>query len=301
MNEKTFEVIENPRITIEDCVGDLNIKSGDTNQVTVRISDIEESLVFDQDGDVIILTLKDDCRITCPPASTFHLVNTRGDLKIRDISGALKIGAVNGDANLQGVGAVTIDSVSGDLRVKTGAGGVEVNRIAGDARIQDITGPAKLGNVGSDLRASNLMQGLVAQAVGSDTRLEPPFTPGETYKVTAGSDLIVILPEEPNLQFAITAGGHVKSNLPEVEFIEDGGTVTAVLGEGAASIEATVGGSVQIRSASEPNTGFGGDFDFDFDPGTFAFLEDLGPMIRGICCPGYEPGGHAFAGRHEIF
>ena len=41
----------------------------------------------------------------------------------------------------------------------------------------------------------------------------------------------------------ITAGGHVKSNLPEVEFIEDGGTVTAILGEGAAHIEATVGGS----------------------------------------------------------
>ena len=164
-----------PRITIEDCAGDLSVKSDDTNQVTVEVPGDEESLVYDQDGDLIILTLKDNCRITCPPSSTLNLVKTRGDLKVRDTTGTIKCGEVNGDANLHGVGEVTIDAVNGDLRVKSGSRWGGSKKVAGDARLQDITGPAQLGNVGSDLRAGNLMQGLVALAVGSDTRLRATF------------------------------------------------------------------------------------------------------------------------------
>ena len=48
MYEKTFEVSESPRITIEDCVGNLNVKRGGANQVTVNMPDDEDTLVFDQ-------------------------------------------------------------------------------------------------------------------------------------------------------------------------------------------------------------------------------------------------------------
>jgi hypothetical protein len=134
------------------------------------------------------------------------------------------------------------------------------------------------------LRADGLLKGIVAEAVGADARLGPPFTAGETYKLTVGSDLIISLPDEPNLRFTITASGQIKSNAPDVELVQDGGTAVGSMGAGEALIEATVGGSAVLRSLSESAGGedqpFDFDFDFNFDPESLAFLEDLGPMIE---------------------
>jgi hypothetical protein len=127
-----------------------------------------------------------------------------------------------------------------------------------------------------------MMGGMVAEAVGADARLSPPYTPGETYRLTIGSDLVIELPDEPNLKFTITAGGQVKSNVPDVELIQDGGTTVGSMGEGEADIIATVGGSAVLLSSSE-SASEGEEyynFNFDFDPASFAFLEDLGPMIE---------------------
>jgi len=281
MYKKTFDVSESPRITV-DCMGNLNIKSSETNQVTIIMPNNEDTLVFDQDGDVIILTIKDNCRITCPPNSTLTLINTRGNLKVKDIVGAVNIGTVNGNTDLRGVGAVTLDTGYGNLRVKSSTGAVDVNDVSGNARVQTIAGPFKLGLLGGNLRAEGLMQGIIAEAVGADARLGPPYTPGETYRLTVGSDLVVTLPDEPNLHFTITAGGQVKTNVPDLVLSKDNGSVTGSLGEGEAVLDATVGGSAVLRSSSESTSDDREDFnfDFDFDPESFAFLEDLGPMIE---------------------
>ena len=284
MFQKTFEVSENPRITIEDCVGNLNIKVSEANIVTVSLPDDEDTLVFDQDGDVIILTIKDNAAITCPVNSTLNLITTRGNLKVKGIEGDVKIGTVNGNTDLRSVGALTMETGHGSLRLKSCAGAVDVGMIKGSARVQKITGSFKLGNLGGSLRAAGLKAGMVAEAVGADARISPPYTPGESYTLTVGSDLVIELPDEPNLKYTITAGGSVKSNAPDVDIVQDGGTAVGSMGEGEASIVATVGGSAVLRSSSESDSedyeDFNFNFDFDFDPATFAFFEDLGPMIE---------------------
>ena len=120
--------------------------------------------------------------------------------------------------------------------------------------------------------------------MGADARLSPPYTAGETYKLTVGSDLVIELPEEPNLNFTITAGGQIKSNIPDLELVQEEGTAVGSLGDGEAVLVATVAGSAVLYSASESapegEEDFNFNFDFDIDPETFAFLEDLGPMIE---------------------
>ncbi|TFG72246.1 MAG: hypothetical protein E4H27_03000, partial [Anaerolineales bacterium] len=282
MYTKTFEVSESPRITIEECKGNLSVKRGDVNQVTVHMAEDEDALVFDQDGDVIILTAKDNCDILCPANSMLNIINARGNLKVKKIDGDVTIGAVKGNTDLRGVGAVTLDTVAGNLRVETGAGAVEANRISGNTRVQNITGSTKLGNLGGNLRAGGLMQGLVVVAVGGTAHLEPPFTPGETYQLTVGNNLVISLPEEPNLSIELTVGGPVKTNVPDLVLSQHGGNVTGLLGEGEAVIAATVGGSVVVRSASDSDSEFGEDINvnFAFDPESLAFLEELGPQIE---------------------
>ena len=144
MYQKTFEVSENPRITIEDCVGNLNLKMGEPNQVTITMPDDEDTLVFDQDGDAIILTIKDNGHITCPANSTLNLVKTRGNLKVKNVDGDIKIGTVNGNTDLRGVGAVTMETGHGSLRLKSCGGAVDVTEVSGSARVQKINGPFTL-------------------------------------------------------------------------------------------------------------------------------------------------------------
>jgi hypothetical protein len=156
---------------------------------------------------------------------------------------------------------------------------VDVNNVSGSARVQIVSGPFSIHALEGSLRATGLEGGMAA-TVGSDARLGPPYTPGETYSLTVGSDLVVELPDEPNLSFSITAGSQIKSNIPDVDIVNEGGTAVGRMGEGEATINATVGGSAVLRSTSESATYHAEDFEFDFDPGTFAFLDDLGPMIE---------------------
>lgn len=284
MYKKIFEVSENPRITVEDCVGNLNIKSGEAGIVTVVMPEEEDTLIFDQDGNVVNLTIKDNGRIVCPANSTIHLVKTRGNLKVRDIEGDLTIGTVSGNTDLRGIGNVKMETGRGSLRLKSSSGTVEIDEISGSARVQNVDGVFKLGLLGSSLRAGGLQGGLSVEAVGADARLEPPYTPGSTYHLTVGSDLVIHLPVEPNVCFNLIAGGQVISRIPSLELNKGNGTVTGTLGEGEAELSATVGGSVVLRSHSDSEADAGEDFDFDFnfefDPGTFAFLEELGPLIE---------------------
>lgn len=282
MYQKTFEVSENPRITIEDCVGNLTVKSGESNLVTIAMPDEEDNLVFDQDGDAIILTIKDNGRVTCPRGSALNILTTHGNLKVRDIAGDIKIGTVNGNADLRGVGALTLDTSHGSLRLNDCASDVTVASVKGSARVQKVDGPVKLGNVEGSLRVEGLMQGLDGGAIGADTRLGPPYSPGHTYQLTVGSDLTITLPDEPNVRVNITARNQVKSLVPDLILELDDKFASGSIGGGEAEITATVGGSATIRSSSvstsDASEGF--NFDFDFDPDTFAFLDDLGPMIE---------------------
>jgi hypothetical protein len=279
MYEKTFEVSEYPRITVEDCVGNLSIRSSDSNLVTVKMPDEEDTLVFDQDGDAIFLTIKDNGSITCPVNSAFNIVNTRGNLKVRGIEGDITIGTVNGNTSLRSSGSVNMDTCHGSLRLKSSEGEVDINKVSGSARVQNVSGACKINGLEGSLRASGLEGGLTA-TVGADARLNPPYTPGETYLLTVGSDLVIELPEEPNVSFSITAGSQVKSTMPDVDIVKEGGTAVGRMGDGEATISATVGGSAVLKSVSESATFHAEDFEFDFDPQTFAFLEELGPMIE---------------------
>jgi hypothetical protein len=282
MYSKTFDVSENPRITVDECAGNLNVKIGETNLVTVTLPDDEDIHMFDQDGDVINMTLADSCTITVPPNSTLNLKNVNGNLKVRNLTGDLKIGEVNGNTNLRDVGALVMDTGHGNLRIKSSAGAVEINQVAGNARVENVNGPFKLGSLGASLRAQGLLQGMAVETVGADARLGPPFTPGEKYTLNISSDLAISLPDAPNLAVNITAGGQVHSNVTGLELSEDGGTYTGTIGDGEAVLDATVGGSVVFLSSVESVQSGSEDFnfDFDFDPEALAFLEDLGPMIE---------------------
>ena len=294
MTTQTYEVSEYSKIKVKECLGDLTIKAKDTPEITVRAAR-DEDLNVVQEGDTLVIDSRVNCQVTCPHDLTLDIEVVRGNLWIKELHSDLTIGEVNGNASLRDVGATTVEQVYGSLRAQQIAGALTVHSVAGDALVDGVAGEAKLDRVGSDLRAAGMSAGLIAEAVGSDVRLDPPFTAGATYRLRAGSDLRVRLPEDVSgaaatcVRFDLQAGSGVRSKVPTLELEETNGHVTGVLGEmgeageECAMVKAQVGGRIVISAVAvegDYGKGYAEDFDVDIDLSFLEGLDELGPMIE---------------------
>ena len=309
MTTQTYEAATYSKIQVQECLGDLTIKGQDVSEITVRASR-DEDLDVVQEGETLVIDSRANCQVTCPHDLALEIKVVRGNLWIKEVSGQngrdLTIGEVNGNAVLRDVGATMIEQVFGSLRAQHIAGALTAHSVAGDARVDDVAGEAQLEQVGSDLRAAGLSAGLIAGGVGADVRLDPPFAAGATYRLRAGSDLRVRLPEEadeasaPCVRFDLQAGGGVRSKAPTLELTESNGHVTGVWGaeegeeeeiegreegETCALLKAQVGGRIVIGAvgvAGDYGPSMGGyeDFDVDIDLSFLDGLDEIGPMIE---------------------
>jgi len=291
MTTQTYGAATYSKIQVRECLGDLTIKGQDVSEITVRAAR-DEDLDVVQEGETLVIDSRANCQVTCPHDLALEIKVVRGNLWIKEVSGQngrdLTIGEVNGNAVLRDVGATMIEEVFGGLRAQHIAGALTAHSVAGDARVDDVAGEAQLEQVGSDLRAAGLSAGLIAGGVGADVRLDPPFAAGATYRLRAGSDLRVRLPQEADeasaacVRFDLQAGGGVRSKAPTLELTESNGHVTGVWGaeegEACALLKAQVGGRIVIGAVGV--AGDYEDFDVDIDLSFLDGLDEIGPMIE---------------------
>lgn len=275
MFEQTIEMSDAPQILIDECLGDLVVRGAAQPQVTVRLRDGSREVSLQREGDAVTLSARADCFIICPLGATLTIRTVRGDLKLKEVQGQIAIGTVYGDVALRTVGPTTLEQTQGDLSARQVTGDLQVRGVAGDARVRGVGGVLTISGVGGDLRAEGLRGGLEAQGVGADVRLGPPFSPGATYRATAGSDLIAYLPADASLQMIFLSGGRVRSQIPGLTLHESGGETRGTLGAGEATLEAQVGGHVRLRPA-EGEAVMTEDLDLEFA----TEMEGLGAVIE---------------------
>ncbi len=236
-----------PHIVVVGCLGDLAVRATEEPQLTVHVRDGADEAKVEQEGDSVTLTARDDCSLVCPAGSTLAIHTVRGDLWIKGVRGEIAVGTVHGDVALRDVGSVRMERIYGDLMARRVAGSLEVQDVAGDALVRAVEGPVALHQVGSDLRADGLQGGLVAEQVGADGRLGPPFSPGATYRLNVGSDLVIHLPADGSLRLSLRPGGRVRSSLPDLVLESAEGEAQGVLGAGEALLEAQAGGDIYLQ------------------------------------------------------
>ncbi len=287
MTTQTYEASEYSKIKVKECLGDLTIKAKETSEITVQVARDEDLSVISE-GDTLVIDSRVNCQVTCPPDLALNIEAVRGNLWIKEIHSDLTLGEVNGNVVLRDVGTTTVEQIYGSLRAQQIGGALTAHSVAGDARVEGVTDEAKIERVGSDLRAAGLSAGLIAEAVGADVRLDPPFAAGATYRLRAGSDLRVRLPQEADeasaacVRFDLQAGGGVRSKAPTLELTESNGHVTGVWGaeegEACALLKAQVGGRIVIGAVGV--AGDYEDFDVDIDLSFLDGLDEIGPMIE---------------------
>ena len=275
MFKRTVETSATPHITVTECLGDLVVRGSEEPQITLRLRGEGDDATLEQEGETFTIEARADCSLTCPSGSTLTVHTVRGDLKVKGVQGPVAIVAVYGDVILRTVGPTVLEQAYGDLSARQVAGDLQVRSLAGDARVRGVEGILSVDQVGSDLRAEGVQGGLTAEQVGADVWLGPPFSPGATYRLNAGSDLRLRVPTDASLCLILRAGGRVRSHIPGLALEEVDGEMQGTLGAGEASLEAQVGGRIYLRPL-RPEGAPGEDLGFDF----VADIEGLGAQIE---------------------
>lgn len=313
MFEQTIETSETPHLTIIKCAKNLLVQGKDSAQVTIRVDGEAEDLTLEQEGETLTLSASEDCEIACPAGSTLTVQTCHGNAKIDGVAGTIALEAVHGNLTLKDVGPTEftrvdgnlyvrdvggvlrgkvvggnarvrdvegecmLEKVNGNLHVRDVDGDLQGEAVGGNARVNDVRGQFSVKKVGGNLTFDEVQGGVMAERVGGNARVNPPFAPGTAYRISAGGNLNIRIPENASLSLALRAGGGVRSRIDGLTLEKSDGKMTGVLGDGEASLEAKAGGSISLRGGGTAD-GPAGEFEFDMD-----FVEDLegiGPMIE---------------------
>jgi hypothetical protein len=315
MFEQTIETSGTPHITITQCEKNLFVRGKDVAQVAVRVDGEAQDLALEQEGETLTLSAREDCEITCPTGSTLTIQTCHGSAKVDGVAGTIATETVHGNLTLKDVGPTEFTRVDGNLFVRDVGGVLHGETVGGNARVDDVEGGCVLGKINGNLHARDVdgdlhsesvggnaraddvrgqctlkkiggnltfaeVQGnVIAEQVGGNARVKPPFVPGTTYRLAAGGNLDIRIPENASLRLALRAGGGVRSRVAGLALEEAGGEMTGVLGGGEASMEAQTGGSITLRGEGSGD-GPPGEFEFEFDMDFLDDLDGIGPMIE---------------------
>ncbi len=268
---QTVETPLSPTIVVEECLGDLSVQGADEPRLTLSLRNGTDALSLRREGETVFLTLRSDAYLICPRAARLSLTTVRGNLRVRDFSGPLAVGAVSGDGSLRQVGSLSLGEIYGDLSLRAVSGEVRLREVFGDARFQEVEGPLSARAIRGDLRAAGLRGGAAVESVGANLRLRPPYVPGAEYRFGVGSTARIVVPTDAGVRFALRTGGRVRSTIPGLSLTEAGGMITGTLGGGEALLEVTAGSHILLV----PETGEEAEW------GVWAVgIEDIGAVVE---------------------
>src|SRR6266700_3250450 len=184
------------------------------------------------------------------------------DLDVVNITDALSCGSVGGDCQVQGSAGceVAIGNIGGDIEVNS-ASSVHIGSVGGECELRDVQDIVQVGSVGADAELRGLKGAIEGGNVGGDLELQATFPAGSHTRLNVGGDASIELPENANLSIRAAVGGEVTGQ--SVTF-EGGNLVRLEYGEGAADLELSVGGDLELRGAGSPrsssNSSSWGDF-----------------------------------------
>ena len=252
-------------IALRDLSADVNV----TNATSLRARGaIGAEASLSQVALVEIETVGAD--LSLEKVETVVVGNVGGDLEVVDIADALScgniggdctvknsapceiaIGNVGGDFDVDGAASVHIGSVSGDCNSGDVQGVVEVGNVGGDASFRGVGGSLQVGSIGRDGELTGLKAAIEVGSIGGDLELQATFPAGSHTRLNVGGDASIELPENANLSIRAAVGGEVTGQ--SVAFV-GGNLVSLVYGEGAADLELSVGGDLELRGAGSPRS-----------------------------------------------
>jgi len=233
-----------PEILIGEVLGDLQIKGWEAPQVAIQ-ADPQELEVQEQE-DSVRLSCRGDCDIRLPYGATVQLDSANGDVQIKLLEEALKIGTVQGDLALRKIAGAQIERVQGDFSVRKATGDLKVGQVMGDAEVREVEGDCELAQVQGDLDVQDVEGNLKVVANG-DVRMRLGVMMGSDYQIQAKGDVVCSLPQEADLKASLSSSGRsIKVRMPENSNNYRQEQVDFVLGSGEMALTIHAGGDIAL-------------------------------------------------------
>jgi DUF4097 and DUF4098 domain-containing protein YvlB len=225
--DTTFSVAQGARLQVENQGGDITIRGWDRNQIRVQAVHSRRTRVeIRNSGAVVVLEAGAergpanmvDYVVTVPAWMTLSL---EGMYSTIDVSGVR--------------GAVTAETLEGDITVKGPAENVKLESVQGRLVVEGIRGPTTLNTVSESIEASDIQGDIIATSVsGSITLrrigskvveaetvsgpiiLDGRVVDGGRYALLSHSgELLVTMPEGANATISTATGsGDVRATFP---------------------------------------------------------------------------------------
>lgn len=259
MTSANYTTSNTPQLTIT-CHNDLTISGTSDSRVTIAIDDDSPANRIERNGETFTVTAMNSCDMACPIGAAITIELVSGDLRVTQIKGTLAIVTVNGDAALRDVGPLDVQTVQGDLSVRDVDGDLRIGTVRGDAKLKHIGGQVTADRISGDLVAQDLDMGAAFNLIAGDASFEIEFAPGQSYAAQANGDIALRI-NGGGAEFALSAHGDVRSRVPMNNWQSTEHHATGTLGDGAAKVALNANGDLLIL----PGKSTGG-----FDPNVFS-------------------------------
>lgn len=210
--QQTFDVVGAARLDVETKSGAVEVRAGAPGRVEVQLDGDDEGWVVEQMGDTIAVRPPPSwswrsrsvrVRVLAPANSDVEVRAASADVGLLGRHGVVRIRTVSGDVRVDAVGKLDVSTASGDVRVgavdvdlgcstasgdvevgdvmgrltaSTASGGVHASRLAGDAQIGTASGDVRIDRYeGSDL-AIKCVSGDIVVGLPAGIRVEPDIS-----------------------------------------------------------------------------------------------------------------------------
>lgn len=244
---KTISAGRTPKIIIDSIGGDLSLVGWEGEDILLKTDDDE--MKVSQDGDQVNVSCGDDLSLRVPKAASIFITMIGGDASIRGVMGELELKEISGDLSLRDINSIAIDTVHADFNLRGAKGHLSIKSANSDVSIRDVDGNVTLASVADDLALRDV-RGNVSANVAEDVVMYLNPQAGNTYSVTAGDDILLVMPPKADATLTLNADD-IDIEWKGIENEEDTTSRVVTLGEGSATINLNAGGDIRVSNQSD--------------------------------------------------
>lgn len=243
----TISAGRTPKVILENIEGDLSLVGWEGDDILLK-GDSDE-IHFTHNGDEVKISCDDDISIRVPRAASVFIHKIGGDASIRGIMGALELKEIEGDLSMRDVNSVAIDTIHSDFSMRGGKGNLFIKTAHNDVSIRDVDGHVTFDSIADDLALRDV-RGNVTANVAEDVVLYVNPQPGNIYSVTAGEDILLVMPPKANATLTLNAD-EIDIEWKGVTNDSDATSRVITLGDGSANITLNAGGDIRVSNQSD--------------------------------------------------
>lgn len=135
---REFEVGDNPELRLENVVGEISVRAGNSSQIVVdyEIEGDDVDVIFEQTSDGVAVKVD-----TTKNSNWFRSGNHRVDFVIEvPATGRYALKSVSGDIDMRGVGGrVRLETVSGSIQISESSGNLELRTVSGSIEMEKVS------------------------------------------------------------------------------------------------------------------------------------------------------------------